>query len=1378
MVDSLSTSESLPLITVGSTTNPLSDNAAPIFYDPDYDPGDGTTQKFRLDAGAELPVTFVSYFGARLFATYYGYDLPTTTQWDFAASGFAGSAYPSGITVDCGTNSHCDSTATVVVTANPNTPPEGLDTVMHMHDNVAEWVRDWQPYIHKGASAPAIDFADAKDPLNNVGHNKPGHNLEINIHRKTIKGGDYTQTATTLTNNQQANFAHPDHMDPKVGFRIASRMMVAGTGTSVSSDFGLTSDPQYNDHSTYMHINCNGTVCEITAEACDSSCETCDGPGADDCVSCHPGQDLGSAGNCSCKAGFTDCGDALSPGLDANGCRGDQYYDATTILTTVDGFTTSGCVDCPVGTRDCDATGQNGVCNVSATQLPDDCTCQFALQFIGFFCENPPPYCPYNTFNAEYACVPCDANCSRCSGILSTDCLDCPAKRQFATAGSTGGACTCVDNAEDSSGDCYCNVGFIYEETTNSCVQGTCDVNCDTCREQATACVTCKPGLHLITESTLGGEPAGRCECEDPLATLGSDNETCTCPAKRMLSGQFCVCIDNATEVAGDCECGVGYVWDEANGVCTALTCAETCATCISQADYCVTCTGILTFNQDATGAGVQEIYGVQVGTCQCPSADQTYSASDDTCNCPTGTSLNSTGRCGCPVDVQRVNSSTFVCECPANSFQETMASTTATAGTASLIGTITWTEVCTCGASSGDGLSDILIMEYDQANDSYACVCRDSALTYNADLKRCECPDGYTALSGQCVCQAPRAVQLDQALNRDICTCTGDNQVYVETTNTCDCAAGYTMDTATLTCGFTPIENCKTQTSSTDCTECLEGIAINTNAVTGENPCSCGINKEYRSVDEFGATINPGCYCVSGYTGDDCTSDACASLHNGACLSCYEAYPDKCLECKANIVVGVGDVAEEFIQELNHSINIYTCNRECAEGYRWVDQAQICEAMTCDSACAAGKCAYAEDLCTECVERRVLTAATEEVLIQAGAPNTPTFTQAGSCLCITGYNEGAITNTAGTQTKTCDLANTCYFKCATCYQWDDPQACLTCNDDYILQEIGTVGGQCVFPDNVGTNYYIETDADGSNPRLKACDARCSGCFGPTNLQCEACADASQDRSNTTGCQCPGCQQWMSTTVTGSTELTFECRSTSCATEGYYGATCTAACDISCKCCEGEGATQCIGCRDNAYIADATTAVTGTNSYLVGSCQCNAHYYMDTATGNCELCSPVCIVCTGSSKAACDSNECNWPAQPRSDGQAGCACPADMTVNSDTTNREQPCTCTNADYKFDYTTGQCVNNDTGCPNGQYAANGTCQLCVWPCLTCNNADTCNECYSPYLPSATTTIATHTYLKNCVCQDGTYFDATTCLPCTNPCKTCIGSSQNQC
>ena len=317
-----------------------------------------------------------------------------------------------------------------------------------------------------------------------------------------------------------------------------------------------------------------------------------------------------------------------------------------------------------------------------------------------------------------------------------------------------------------------------------------------------------------------------------------------------------------------------------------------------------------------------------EVGTCNCPIIDMIYI--NNQCECPAGLSLNTFNRCSCPNDYMSVNPNTNTCECPKNSYFEVQASNA---------------EVCVCGVARGDGLDEILRMDYDYLRGEYYCTCRNSQLTYNEDLKKCECGNGFEAQQGECGCEAPRVIKFDQAANLDICVCPLDHQVYDETNHECKCddRNGYVMNT-TGECSLAPIENCKVQTGKNfkDCTQCVVGILYDSSALPNANPCACGDNMEYRDHDEFGNSIEAACYCVSGRTGANCDEIPCNDSSK-TCDVCFESYPDQCLKCKDHVLVA-SESTFDFNQMNLHDHPIVTCAQECEEGYNWNYSNHVCE--------------------------------------------------------------------------------------------------------------------------------------------------------------------------------------------------------------------------------------------------------------------------------------------------------------------------------------------------------------------------------------------------------------------------------------------------
>jgi formylglycine-generating enzyme required for sulfatase activity len=95
MIDRMEGGESIPLITIWGDCGTASPDANPICFDQEFYVGNANTDGTVPDS--DLPVTFVSYFGARLMANWYGKDLPSAAQWEYAAAGDSGDAFPSDI---------------------------------------------------------------------------------------------------------------------------------------------------------------------------------------------------------------------------------------------------------------------------------------------------------------------------------------------------------------------------------------------------------------------------------------------------------------------------------------------------------------------------------------------------------------------------------------------------------------------------------------------------------------------------------------------------------------------------------------------------------------------------------------------------------------------------------------------------------------------------------------------------------------------------------------------------------------------------------------------------------------------------------------------------------------------------------------------------------------------------------------------------------------------------------------------------------------------------------------------------------------------------------------------------------------------------------
>ena len=175
-----------------------------------------------VDEVRDWPATFIRWYGAKAFALYYGLDLPTEAEWEYAAQGGAEFAYATsdGAIHGDGTSAVWNHTKAKtalghvldVKTGDPN--PYGL---YNMAGNAWEWVEDWY----------AADFyQDATDPVNTT---------DTGV--KVRRGGSWNYHQFTLLSSSRAwdeQFKGNDHF----GFRVVNRALE----TSVKEPDGVDFD--------------------------------------------------------------------------------------------------------------------------------------------------------------------------------------------------------------------------------------------------------------------------------------------------------------------------------------------------------------------------------------------------------------------------------------------------------------------------------------------------------------------------------------------------------------------------------------------------------------------------------------------------------------------------------------------------------------------------------------------------------------------------------------------------------------------------------------------------------------------------------------------------------------------------------------------------------------------------------------------------------------------------------------------------------------------------------------------------------------------------------------------------------------------------------
>ncbi|KAI4457760.1 proprotein convertase subtilisin/kexin-related [Holotrichia oblita] len=327
-------------------------------------------------------------------------------------------------------------------------------------------------------------------------------------------------------------------------------------------------------------------------QPCHESCNTCTGPGQNNCLSCSPGHvrvlDLDVCLQ-QCPEGYFE-----------------DYLEKT-------------CIPCQPNCASCQ-------------DRPDHCTsCDHHLLLHQNQCS---ASCPDNTYETEdYSCAPCHNSCETCRGSNSSQCVSCtPDKFWY------DGRCN-----KD------CPAHHYADHHQRECIE--CPPGCSECN--STTCISCLDDWTVNSKGRCVPHGSDRCDVDqysdgDLCKPCHSTCETCDGPTEHAcLTCGHPLVLQRTRCVA---ECDKGSFHDKSKRSCA--PCVHTCAQCVSKAN-CTQCIGGLQLQNGECLTTCSRGYYSDRGSCmRCYISCETCSGPghDQCVTCPPGWQL-AAGECrpDCP---------------------------------------------------------------------------------------------------------------------------------------------------------------------------------------------------------------------------------------------------------------------------------------------------------------------------------------------------------------------------------------------------------------------------------------------------------------------------------------------------------------------------------------------------------------------------------------------------------------------------------------------------------------------------------------------------------------------------------------------------------
>lgn len=620
----------------------------------------------------------------------------------------------------------------------------------------------------------------------------------------------------------------------------------------------------------------------------------------------------------------------------------------------------------------------------------------------------------------------CSSSCLTCNGGASNNCLSC-ASGKFLDANHNCSPCdincetcqnsatnclSCINNlllaSVNSLGFCQCQTNQILDLSGTIC--NPCDSKCSSCSGIATNCISCTINYLLTTKDGIGTcclsnqyvDSTYQCvDCSNNCKTCATSPDDClSCWGNMALNSGTCTCLSNQYFQLNSSSCE---------------NCNSNCLTCSGSASNCSSCTSSFSLKMNnGVGTCCQSNQIVDASNiCQnCDAICQTCETSPKYClSCYNNMILNQQNVCSC--------SQSQYYDISTNSCLDCDKSCISCAGTSA-----------NCTSCNNNY---ILLLRNSQGR----CCLSEQFIDSNQICQNCD-PNCKTCemISTHCM-----SCYSNLVLQNGICSCFLNQ--YFDSGSCMDC------DSRCNTCSG----------SATNCSSCPDSLQLFVNTSTNQGMC-CLSNQYIDSNNQCQncsrncktCMINPE-NCLSCYGNQ--------VVHAGTCPCLTNEYWDSnglvCRSCDHNCLTCSNTAANCSSCDSNIALMIKNSIGTCCLLTQYVDTNQICR--ECNSNCKT--CETASTNCLSC--------------------NGNLHLQDGACTCLNNqyYDAGSCLD--------------CSSQCGTCL--GSASNCTSCSfSSNVLAVRNNVGTCCL------SNQY----ADARNACHK-CDHRCKECTGPSNSDCISC---------------------------------------------------------------------------------------------------------------------------------------------------------------------------------------------------------------------------------------------------------------------------------